>query len=139
MPSKRAASPRRTSSLPTKRRPHSSGPRGDSRTQSSAKWDMIASRSCRLKASKTCFSAFSLRSSLSISSLLSGGHRAAPQMRALAVMSHQHEHLGGPADAAHPVRRPRAELGGLPGREHEVLVAEDEPQPTAEHVEPLVP
>jgi hypothetical protein len=33
MPSKRAASPRRTSSLPTKRRPHRSGPRGVSNSK----------------------------------------------------------------------------------------------------------
>ena len=48
-------------------------------------------------------------------------------MRALAVVAHQHEHLGRAADAAHPVRSPRAELGGLARPQHEVLVAEDEP------------
>jgi hypothetical protein len=53
MPSNRAARPRRTSSFPTKRCPQRSGPRGASKTQSSEKCDMIASRSCSLKPSST--------------------------------------------------------------------------------------
>jgi thioredoxin reductase len=59
-------------------------------------------------------------------------------MRALAVTAEQDEHLGGPADAAHPVRRPRAELGRLSRFEDEVVVSEHEPEPAAEHVQPLV-
>src|SRR3954470_2221 len=59
-------------------------------------------------------------------------------MRALAVMPHEHEDLRRPADAVHPVRRPCAELRHLARRQHEVLVTEEEAEPTAEDGKPVV-
>src|SRR3954447_22797039 len=59
-------------------------------------------------------------------------------MRALAVMPHEHEDLRRPADAVHPVRRPCAELRHLARRQHEVLVTEEEAEPAAEDVKPVV-
>jgi len=41
----------------------------------------------------------------------------------------------GPTD---PGRGPGVELGGLARREHHVMASEDEPDPAAEDVEPLV-
>jgi len=41
-------------------------------------------------------------------------------------------------DAADPVRHVRVELGDLAGAQHDVLVAEDESQATAQYAEPLV-
>src|SRR4051794_3375120 len=52
MPSSRDWIPLRTCSRPTSRCPPGAGPRGISRTQSSAKKDMIASTSCALNASR---------------------------------------------------------------------------------------
>src|SRR3954451_17898909 len=59
MPANRPARPSRTRSLPSSLRPHGSGPRGISRTQSSTKKLITESRSCALNASSN-------RSSVSI-------------------------------------------------------------------------
>src|SRR5262245_26739442 len=58
------------------------------------------------------------------------------QVRALTLITHQRQNLD---QAARPLRRPRAELGGLAGLEHKILVAKHEPEAAAEHVDPFVP
>ena len=60
-------------------------------------------------------------------------------MCALALPAEQAEELDGLApDAAEPVRYAGVELGRLAGREHQILLAEHEPQPPVQDVEPFV-
>jgi hypothetical protein len=58
---------------------------------------------------------------------------------ALALWPEQAEDLGRTSGrAAEPVRHSGVELDHLAGPEYEVAVAEDQPEPTGEDVEPLV-
>src|SRR5262245_40276687 len=60
-------------------------------------------------------------------------------MGALALPSEQAQQLDRPAaGAAEPVRHVSVELGGLPGAQDEVLVAEQQPELAVQDVEPLV-
>ena len=61
-------------------------------------------------------------------------------MRSFALLAEQAEELDWfSVGRAEPVRHPGVELGGFAGREHEVVLAEDDPEPPVEYVEPLVP
>ena len=72
MPSSRDRMPSRTSSFPTSSRPPGPGPCGMSMTQSSAKKDMIRSRSCALNASRTSWSTGTATFALVMATFLSG-------------------------------------------------------------------
>ena len=60
-------------------------------------------------------------------------------MTAFALRPEQAQHFDRPlAAAAEPVRHPRIELGGLARVQDEVLIAQHEPEPAIQDVEPLV-
>lgn len=60
-------------------------------------------------------------------------------MGAFTLASEQTEHLDRPvAEATEPVRHPRVELDRLAGGQDEVLIAEHQPEPAVQDVQPLI-
>src|SRR5690606_10074532 len=62
-----------------------------------------------------------------------------PDVHPLALRAEQTEELHRPLPRrSEPVRHPGVELGGLPRRQHHVVLAEHQPQLPGQHVQPLV-